>query len=102
MTKEAQIAEIIENFNFTKVHRVMKFLNWRWGVDNTIPTIGQIVVQAYEKLNACWDDYRNKAIEEHETYFQSSGGLEASVDSRGLLSLKFILEEWLMEEDDKD
>lgn len=34
------VEEIMENFDFERVHAVMDFLNWTWGLDNPeVPTI---------------------------------------------------------------
>lgn len=32
----------MDNFDFEKVHRVMKLLNWKWALDNDTPSIPQL------------------------------------------------------------
>lgn len=85
------IEEVIENFDFVKVHKVMESLNWTWVTKKKkvkIPSIKKMkkrVRELYEdckkgKLDCC-----------------SSGGFEVSIwkeDDEEILNVRFILEEF--------
>lgn len=47
-----QIDDIIYNFDFEKVHKIMKILKWRWfiGGELVIPSVQQLVKQARKLL----------------------------------------------------
>ncbi len=66
-----KIKSIIENFDFEKVHKVMKALNWGWYSKDEdeliIPSISQMIMFAQDML------YR--ALEEKQSF--SSGGFWA-------------------------
>lgn len=45
------IHDVIECFDFEKVHRVMRFLNWGWAfTNNKVPSVTQIKEQLLEML----------------------------------------------------
>lgn len=44
------IEEIINKFNFEKVHKFMVAQKWGWGLGNVVPTIGELKVTAQELL----------------------------------------------------
>lgn len=44
------IEEITDEFDFEKVHRTMKALNWTWHDTDDVPTIGDLRRQARELL----------------------------------------------------
>lgn len=46
---DSQIKEIINNFDFERVHKVMQLLEWKWFSSNTedkVPSYGELVQQA--------------------------------------------------------
>jgi len=44
------VNEILDEFEFEKVHRTMKALNWTWHDTDGVPTIGDLRRQARELL----------------------------------------------------
>ena len=56
MTDEEKIDEVLEEFDFDKVHEVMNFLKWKW-VDNndsmSIPSHYRIIEEAKSLLYSC-------------------------------------------------
>lgn len=89
------LENVMDNFNFEKVHDVMVELNWCWvnanGGELKVPTVLQLKASARRYLRRAFD----------ECCIVGSGGLECSYhppiddeDPAGFLSLKFILEEW--------
>ena len=94
---EKMVSEVMEKFDFDKVHNVMVYLDWRWQIDNgvrTVPSSYRLMKQAESLLWEVMQYYP-------DTGFHSlgTGGFMASLDD-GSLSLQFILEE--MTVDDRD
>jgi hypothetical protein len=58
--KEKAIKNIIENFDFEKVHKVMVFLDWTWLHDVEPPSMGSLVISAQQKLSDTFDMCNNK------------------------------------------
>ena len=80
-----EIDHITEMFDFEKVHKVMKFLNWRWyfredkndpfsEATQRVPKISEMIFEAKEKLIRAG----NLAYDNEEKYTVSSGGFIAS------------------------
>lgn len=94
-----KIDECINNFNFTRVHRVMKFLDWKWQNkihgESQIPTIGELVLAAQSRLEEA-----NKKIDKTKDIDETciaSGGLKASAhwdEGEVNFELEFILADW--------
>jgi hypothetical protein len=98
---ESQFEEILDDvmdqFDFDKVHRVMEFMDWVWvttdGHSTEVPSISRLKQAARKHLRRAFA--KNITI--------GSGGLEASYvppapewkgeDPYGLLELRFVLEE---------
>jgi hypothetical protein len=82
-------AEILENFDFGRVHAVMVFLNWTWTdryMESQIPKIGRMI-QCAQGLckNAYESEWGNSA----------SGGFQARYDKEtDVLELAFVVEDW--------
>jgi hypothetical protein len=86
-----EVKEIIEEFDFGKVHNVMTHLNWKWW--DEIPTMGKIIVSASEML----DEVYSEAETTKKDSFRSTGGFNAQAYYEGgniKLQLKFVLTEW--------
>lgn len=82
-TQVEQINEIMDWFDFDKVHRAMQALNWTWyGKD--VPLVGQIRKQARELLTE---------VANTDASCVSTGGLKAS-KTDGILFLEFVVEYW--------
>ena len=83
-----EVKEIIEEFDFGKVHNVMVHLNWKWW--DEVPTIGKIIVRASEML----EEVYYKAETTKKDSFIGTGGFEAEAHYEGgniNLQLKFVL-----------
>ena len=94
--------DIMNNFDFPKVHVVMKSLHWTW-FPKGVPTVDDIIFSARERIEsvikACLLDAKPE-----EEYFVSSGGLKATVWKNRYgqitnIQLDFILTEWNVGED---
>ena len=63
MTTQSAIENIIENFNWEKVHNTMLALDWKWATYNSgteVPSIGALVVTAQNLLHdACFYALKN-------------------------------------------
>ena len=89
---EEKINEIMENFDFENVHKVMVALEWEWSFSrggSGIPSVKSLKERAGELLSDVED-----LICEGDTITSSSGGFEAKYHD-GCLSLSFIVEEWV-------
>lgn len=78
------IDEVIADFNFEKVHRVMEFLKWEWagrGVPD-VPEMKRVARELLEDLNHRPDVWEMR-----------TGGFEASKDKSHGYYLQFIVEE---------
>jgi hypothetical protein len=89
--------DIINNFDFDKVHNVMKYLEWEW-FGKGIPTVDDIRFAARERIESIIKVCLSEA-NPNEEYFSSSGGLKATAikDDYGqitFLQLEFILTGW--------
>lgn len=95
INKDKAIKYIIENFNWDKAHKVMKFLDWKWLGEDESPSHGKLMLHASKLLNDTYD----KALENKgETVSIMTGGLKATAqrDEEGIyrLNLEFILTWW--------
>jgi len=84
VTKQEQLDEIMDNFDFHKVQRVMVFLEWEYSGEgaNYIPEESELRRRARKLLNQC--------IELNTTI--STGGFEAiGTDD---IKLSFVVEEY--------
>ena len=89
-TELAKIEDIMRDFNFDKVLRVMKLLHWKWALTKFgVPTIEELKGEARRLLVEA-------AVEETQV---ATGGFRAVYEKSGpsdpdpFISLEFILEE---------
>ena len=100
-----QIFEIIKNFNFNKVIKVMDFLDWKYVLPNPhCPDEDELSKTAFKHLidvyNGFWEHWEH--ICNREKFFEyklSTGGFEYSYwydfdDEQHCFSIKFIIEEY--------
>lgn len=80
---QEQIDNIMDNFDFSRVLKAMRALNWEWGSCGTEhePDETELRREARRLLKFAWD---------HSTTF-SCGGFWAYIDA-GVLSLHFTIE----------
>jgi hypothetical protein len=111
------IDEILQEFDFNKVHYVMQELNWTWvkqpvngfksfedieHAEMGVPSLDRIKMAAVERIWSAIDEAQNPINSENSEdcpYTCSSGGFQATVykDKEGLISLialEFVLTEW--------
>jgi hypothetical protein len=83
------VIEIMENFDFVKVQRVMEFLDWKWymGCDERGNEINQVPSLQYLK-DYC---YKRLCFAREYGYGLDSGGFSYGNDN-GVLYLEFTLE----------
>jgi len=80
-----QVDEVLESFDFDRVHHVMETLSWTWANLGRVPTRAELVTEALRLLSEL----------DGRPGVHGSGGLRASYKEDGTLSLKFILcESW--------
>jgi hypothetical protein len=90
-TMDNQIEEILQEFNFYKVHHVMTTLDWVWSNEDgtlSVPSVGRIKRMAKHLLIAV----ANRCA------CTKSGGFTARNDE-GCLSLEFVVEDYFVEEE---
>lgn len=94
INKDKAIKYIIENFDWDKAYKIMKFLDWKWLGDDESPTHGKLMLHGSKLLSDAYD----KALESKETVSIMTGGLQATAqrDEEGIyrLNLEFVLTWW--------
>ena len=79
-TKQELVNEVLDNFDFNKVHQVMKALDWKWFnfEDSTyeLPSIRQLINKAEKYLGMALAGLEKSSYAEH-SYMVGSGGFEA-------------------------
>lgn len=85
MKKKEAIDEILDNFNFERVHNVMMHLDWDWASTDGVPNISD--------LRKCARRLLKEVAYSEEYNSVGTGGLEAYKKDREL-SLKFVLDYW--------
>lgn len=79
-SKEQLINEVLDNFDFEKVHKVMTFLDWKWislsEGTNEVPSIARMVRSAQQYLSMAYDGLA-KASHGDNRYMVGCGGFEA-------------------------
>jgi hypothetical protein len=102
--QQAKIDEIMDEFNFNKVHLVMEHLEWKWftTADGGVPSVGDIRREARRLLSSLALQPAKSGPWRHST---ATGGLSATrwgdTDEYGPwenFSLEFVLEDWRTEE----
>jgi hypothetical protein len=89
--------DILNNFDFPKVHVVMKSLHWTW-YPKGVPTVDDIIFSARERIESVIKACLLEAKPD-ETYFVSSGGLKATAIKNDygqieFLQLEFVVTSW--------
>lgn len=86
---EQQIDEIMDNFDFERVHKTMVALHWPWGTPGEVPEPYQIRKKAREML---------REIVSSRFAASETGGFRATLDG-DVLGLAFIVESWEVDYD---
>lgn len=85
------IDEIIDNFDFDRVHDVMEYMDWGWQGEG-VPSIEKLKESAIELLEHAYNGYFEQG--NGEQYSIQTGGLEAYYmydDNEDCFELKFVL-----------
>ena len=93
---EKMIADVMEHFDFDKVRKVMLHLDWKWDIgegEMTVPSTYRLTKKAESLLR------RVATSDEEEPRICSTGGFIAEMVD-GTLSLRFVLEEMCVYDDD--
>ena len=88
--KERMVEDLLSEFDFEKVDKVMRLLDWKWcvyGDKQVIPGVYGLITEARRLLFEVLEE------DEKEYHSLSCGGLKASWDGE-YLELEFILTEW--------
>ena len=93
VSRDDMVEEIMSNFDFEKVKKIMDYLDWRWRNDTTTPTIKELRKTALDCLNVV------KYKDEYSTC--STGGFCACFEpfDGGTIKLSFNLTEDYISED---
>lgn len=84
-----KVKEVLEEFDFTKVHEAMKALDWEYR-DKGIPDTETLRETARHLLQEAIK-LRNKGDVKAQV---STGGFTAKCSKKGHLTLRFVLEEY--------
>ena len=82
------IEEIVDEFDFEKVHRVMLALNWQWHHTKGVPEIADLRRTARSLLK--------QVVESKDTLSVGTGGFTAYMH-HGLLGLRFEISSYEIE-----
>jgi len=103
LTVEDMIDEIMEEFDFVKVERIMFHLNWKWGISTyRTPNIDELKETAEQLLRDAAESRLGDFIEQHHEVgiTSATGGFkatawcnEAKTEITGL-RLEFIVTDW--------
>ena len=95
MKKEdvCKVINILNSFNFHRVHKNMKMLNWKWYIEDS----GETRVPYEIEIRTKASEILMRLLEEKELgkkdFIISTGGLKGILDD-GDFGLEFVLEEW--------
>ena len=76
---DQQIQDILCCFDFEKVHKVMKFLDWKWASSQTedcVPSVSELVLKAHELI---YSSIASISKQSNPSYFVMTGGFKVSV-----------------------
>ena len=102
---DISLEKVIANFDFEKVHDVMRYLGWEWFSrdceTSSVPTMGRLVQTAQKLLRQAYQGCMSDPKEE-TFYVCGTGGFKATVFKQNnkfiAANLEFILTSW--EEED--
>ncbi len=105
MGSKKYIQEIMDEFDFDRVHEVMKHLDWKWYMGDYstyVPTVRQIKERVFKQLNEVKEEAKSRKCNtiiatggfESEAFYNKDTG---KVD---YFTLKFVVEEWEAGKDD--
>lgn len=92
------IANILNEFDFIKIHQVMVCLDWQWMYNNGIPTIDGLRNAARKRIDIAIKGCIGEGTV-NIPYSASSGGLKATVEKNiygqiDFIELEFVVSSW--------
>lgn len=96
---EKRKKEVLDNFDFERVHKVMELLEWTWATkkkEHKIPSVKKMKKHASRLIDDALKGLKKSGLEQ---YSISTGGFEACAfyGEEGLeIGLRFIVEEFGM------
>lgn len=92
--KQELIQEVMQNFNFERVARVMQWLDWKWAIGNKVPSEQELKSFVEKACLRCYDDCLEKSTIGH--YITGGFDIRATMEDDSTISLavKFILADW--------
>lgn len=98
LNRDELVQSVLAHFDFDKVQKVMRTLNWKWVSSKTstqIPTISEQVLLAKTYLEMAYDGLVNNKT---DRYYCGSGGFKAIAtryeDGEIVLELDFVVAEF--------
>jgi hypothetical protein len=93
-SEKYRINEIMNEFDFDKVHKCMVGMGWTWfsakGIDG-IPSVSEIKLTAHRLLS----DLATEYLRNGKTGYIGTGGLQvAYIHKDDFIELKFVVTEW--------
>lgn len=91
--EQKMVDEVMDWFDWERVHKVMEFLDWKWGLAGEVPSIQELRSKAREHMYIVIDANKPQ-------YMITSGGLKATAfrdEKSGKLTgvhLEFVLADW--------
>lgn len=79
LTQQQTVSKVLAGFDFERVNKVMKALNWAWYgscTEDKIPTYGELLVSAQDQLNRAYEGLLND--KETNSFTTGTGGFEAT------------------------
>lgn len=89
MILRAKAESIMSSFDFPRVMKVMKALNWRYG--SSAPSLWMIMNTAKDLLDKLCENVKKNPEEPYQ--YVASGGFKASYFAYGELTLEFVASE---------
>lgn len=87
------ILEIVQEFDYAKVHKVMNFLNWTYAFKPNVPSIEELKKYSLEQMIYC----ANKTFEYKSKCTTECGGFRITIDpdeKNFYIRLSFSLTSW--------
>ena len=97
----AKIRSVMKQFDFQKVHDIMKSLGWRWAFsENGTPSVEELKTEAHRLLVKACAEETNIATGGFRAVYEKESGWED--DDSPYVGLEFIVEECEGFENDED
>jgi len=87
------ILEIVQEFDYDRVYKVMVFLGWKYASIGNIPSINELSAFSVNEIIQC----ANRAIEHKSKYTTECGGFRVTIDpdeKNFYIRLSFSLTSW--------